>query len=114
MPTRYSEPLLQLRTHPYITGGDGGKGLKRTAVLVSELARLVNRSPDTIKRWVEIGLVECERDERNRRQFSHESVARCLALARLSVAAQLQNRKLEDLAGEMPEQLPLLPSAVRD
>jgi DNA-binding transcriptional MerR regulator len=79
-------------------------------VLVSELAKRVNRSPDTIKRWVDEGLLDCDRDERNRRQFSEESVERCLILARLSVAAQLQNRKLAEIAAEMPEQLLLLPA----
>jgi excisionase family DNA binding protein len=77
-------------------------------VLVSELAKRVNRSPDTIKRWVDDGLLECYRDERNRRQFSEQSVDRCLVLTRLSVAAQLQNRKLAELVAEMPEQLQLL------
>jgi DNA-binding transcriptional MerR regulator len=75
---------------------------------VSELAKRVNRSPDTIKRWVDDGLLDCHRDERNRRQFSEQSVDRCLVLARLSIAAQLQNRKLSELAAEMPEQLQLL------
>ncbi len=79
-------------------------------MLVSELAKRVNRSPDTIKRWVDEGLLDCDRDERNRRQFSEESVERCLILARLSVAAQLQNRKLAEIAAEMPEQLLLLPA----
>ena len=77
-------------------------------MLVSELAKRVNRSPDTIKRWVDEGLLACDRDERNRRQFSEDSVERCLILARLSVAAQLQNRKLAEVAAEMPEQLLLL------
>lgn len=77
-------------------------------MLVSELAKRVNRSPDTIKRWVDDGLLECYRDERNRRQFSEQSVDRCLVLTRLSVAAQLQNRKLAALVAEMPEQLQLL------
>lgn len=77
-------------------------------MLVNELAKRVNRSPDTIKRWVDDGLLECYRDERNRRQFSEEIVDHCLLLARLSVAAQIQNRKLAELVAEMPEQLPLL------
>ena len=77
-------------------------------MLVNELARRVNRSTDTIKRWVDEGLLDCYRDERNRRQFSEGSVDRCLVLARLSVVAQLQNRKLRELVAEMPEQLVLL------
>jgi DNA-binding transcriptional MerR regulator len=77
-------------------------------VLVSELAKRVNRSPDTIKRWVDEGLLVCDRDERNRRQFAEVSVERCLILARLSVVAQLQNRKLAAIAAELPEQLLLL------
>lgn len=79
-------------------------------MLVSELARRVNRSPETIKRWVDEGLLGCSRDERNRRQFGEESVDRCLLLARLSVTAQLQNRKLVDLIGEVPTQMELLPT----
>jgi excisionase family DNA binding protein len=86
----------------------GAKGTKYASVLVSELAKRVNRSPDTIKRWVDEGLLPCYRDERNRRQFSEESVDRCLVIARLSVAAQLQNRKLVEVVAEMPEQLLLL------
>lgn len=78
------------------------------SVLVSDLAKRVNRSPDTIKRWVREGLLECERDERNRRWFTERSVQQCLVLARLSVAAQLQSRKLSELLDELPEQLPLL------
>jgi DNA-binding transcriptional MerR regulator len=77
-------------------------------VLVGELARRVNRSTDTIKRWVDDGLIECHRDERNRRQFSERSVERCLLLAELSVSAQIRNRKLAELVAELPEQLQLL------
>jgi MerR HTH family regulatory protein len=103
-----AEVLLEFSAHPSTAGGNGGKGGKYRPVLVNELARRVNRSPDTIKRWVEEGLLECWRDERNRRQFSEASVDRGLDLARLSVAAQLQNKKLRELVAEIPEQLLLL------
>jgi DNA-binding transcriptional MerR regulator len=76
---------------------------------VSELGKRVNRSPDTIKRWVDEGLLPCDRDEKNQRRFTEASVERCLLLARLSIEAQAQNRKLTDLAAEVPEQLQLLP-----
>ncbi len=81
-------------------------------MLVSELAKRVNRSPDPIKRWVDGGLLDYKRDDRNRLQFSEACVERCLILARLSVAAQLQNRKLAELVAEIPEQLALAPLTV--
>jgi DNA-binding transcriptional MerR regulator len=77
-------------------------------VLVGELAKRVGRSPDTIKRWVDAGLLECHRDDRNRRQFGEAEVSRCVELVRLGIAAQIHNRKLEDLAKGLPQQLTLM------
>ncbi|MGH6863848.1 MAG: MerR family transcriptional regulator [Methylocella sp.] len=91
-----------------LPGAPGVKVESFDAVLVSELAKRVNRSPDTIKRWVDDGLLECHRDDKNRRQFSEASVDRCFVLARLSIEAQQQNRKLAELVAEIPEQLALL------
>jgi DNA-binding transcriptional MerR regulator len=93
-----------------VTSGMGGKGttsIKMASVLVGELARRVGRSSDTIKRWLEEGLLDCERDDRNRRVFADRHVERCLELARLSVSAQVQNKKLSELANELPRQLAL-------
>ena len=77
-------------------------------MLVSELARRVGRSTETIKRWADEGLLDCERDERNRRVFHEEDVERAHELARLSVTAQLRNRKLGEIVKELPQQLSLL------
>jgi len=85
-----------------------GGGAKAKRVFVAELARRVDRTPETIKRWVAEGVLTCARDERNRRVFDEGHVARCRELARLSVAAQIQNRKLSELVEELPEQLGLL------
>jgi hypothetical protein len=89
-------------------GGKGPHIVVDLNVLVGELARRVGRSPDTIKRWVNQGLLPCDRDDRNRRIFGDEHVARCLELIRLSVSAQIRNRKLVELADELPEQLNLV------
>lgn len=77
-------------------------------VLIGELARRIGRSPDTIKRWLDQGLMHCERDERNRRIFTELHVERCSDLARLSIAAQIQNKKLAELADNLPIQLRLV------
>jgi DNA-binding transcriptional MerR regulator len=79
-------------------------------VLIGELARRVGRSPDTIKRWLDQGLLNCERDERNRRIFTELDVERCSDLIRLSIAAQVQNKKLAELADNLPVQLSLVQS----
>jgi len=82
--------------------------LKQSCVLVSELAKRVGRTPETIKRWADEGLLDCDRDDRNRRVFHEDHVNVCLQLARLSVTAQIQNRKLTEIVEELPEQLLLL------
>jgi DNA-binding transcriptional MerR regulator len=75
---------------------------------VSELAKRVGRTPETIKRWADEGLLDCDRDDRNRRVFREEHVEVCRQLARLSVTAQIQNRKLSEIVEELPRQLRLL------
>lgn len=55
-------------------GGKRGVRLNKYAVFVAELARRVGRTPETIKRWVAKGLLECERDEHNRRVFEEKHV----------------------------------------
>ncbi len=80
-------------------------------MFVAELARRVGRTPETIKRWVAGGLLDCDRDEHNRRVFSEEHVERCRELARLGVKAQVEQRKLSDVAAEQPTQLPLIPAS---
>jgi len=62
----------------------------------------------SIKRWVAAGLIDCDRDERNRRIFSAEHVERCQELAKLGVKAQIQQRKLSDVVADQPQQLQLL------
>lgn len=78
-------------------------------MLVGELAKRVGRTTETIKRWVDDGLLDCQRDDRNRRIFSDEDFERCLEIVRLSNTAQVQNRKLSELAKDLPEQLRLMP-----
>jgi len=77
-------------------------------VFVTELARSVNRTPETIKRWIATGLLDCERDEHNRRVFHEEHVERCHELARLGVKAQIEQRRLSDLVAAEPKQLSLV------
>lgn len=77
-------------------------------MLVGELSKRVGRSTETIKRWLNDGLLDCDRDELNRRVFDEAHVERCLVLARLSITAQLQNKKLTDLVRALPEQLSLV------
>lgn len=80
----------------------------RQIVLVGELSSRVGRSPDTIKRWIQEGFLECDRDGRNRRIFRDEHVDRCRELARLGIAAQVRNKKLAELVQDLPQQLPLV------
>lgn len=83
-------------------------------MLVSELARHVGRCTETIKRWADEGLLDCDRDDRNRRIFSEEQLERAEELARLSVTAQLRNRKLSEIVQDLPKQLPLLQRKARE
>ena len=80
-------------------------------VLVSELAKRIGRTPETIKRWADQGFIPCERDDRNRRIFREEHVGLCREIARLSISAQTQNRKLSELVELIPVQLGLLEKA---
>jgi DNA-binding transcriptional MerR regulator len=82
-------------------------------VFVAELARRVGRTPETIKRWVTKGLLDCERDEHNRRVFGEKHVERCQELAKLGVKAQVEQRPLTDIAAEQPIQLDLIESTRR-
>jgi DNA-binding transcriptional MerR regulator len=79
-------------------------------VFVAELARRVGRTPETIKRWITKGLLECERDEHNRRVFGEKHVERCQELAKLGVQAQVEQRPLTTVAAEQPVQLSLIGS----
>ena len=89
-------------------GVRGLNGESFAIVLVGEIARKVGRTPETIRRWLDQGLLKCDRDALNRRVFNDEHVQRCLDLARLSVTAQLQNRKMREIAPEYPQQLDLI------
>lgn len=77
-------------------------------MLVGELAKRIGRTPETIKRWADAGLVNCDRDDRNRRIFREEHVEQCLRIARLSVTAQIKNKKLSEIVETLPQQLRLL------
>lgn len=77
-------------------------------MLISELARRVGRSVDTIKRWEEDGLLTPRRDTRGRRVFNEKHVERCLQLAELALLAQRRSEKLKSLFEHAPAQLSLL------
>jgi hypothetical protein len=94
-------------------GGKRGTRLKPPGVFVAELARRVGRTPETIKRWIAKGLLDCERDEHNRRVFGEKHVERCHELAKLGVKAQVEQRPLTDVAAEQPLQLTLIAPARR-
>jgi len=79
-------------------------------MLIGELARRIGRTPETIKRWADEGLIPCDRDERNRRVFREDHVSLCLELVRLSVTAQISNTKLSEILERRPKQLPLIGS----
>lgn len=82
----------------------GYDGPERVAVTISEASAVVGRSPDTLRRWEERGLIRPGRDRRGHRVFSDSDVARCVELARHSLAAQYLNKKLIDV---VPQQLSL-------
>jgi DNA-binding transcriptional MerR regulator len=77
---------------------------------VGDLAKRVDRSVDTIRRWEEEGLLSCERDRRGRRIYDESHVELCLRLADLGLLAQRRSEKLKALADREPQQLSLLPS----
>ena len=79
-------------------------------MLVGELARLVGRSVDTVKRWEAEGLLTCDRDDRGRRCYDASHVEVCQRLANLGVLAQFRSEKLRALADREPVQLDLLVS----
>jgi DNA-binding transcriptional MerR regulator len=74
-------------------------------MLIGEFCRAVGRSPDTVKRWEELGLLQVRRDRRGQRRYSELHVARALQLAELGLLAQIQSRKISTLASEAPGQL---------
>jgi DNA-binding transcriptional MerR regulator len=65
---------------------------------IGEVARLIGRSVDTIKRWERDGLVTAKRDHLNRRVFTKEQIERCLELETLSELAQTTSTPLTKLA----------------
>jgi DNA-binding transcriptional MerR regulator len=75
---------------------------------ISEASRLVGRSPDTLRRWEEEGLIVPDRDGRRHRVYRDSDIARCLELARYSEAAQILNRPLSEV---VPQQLSLFGSS---
>lgn len=75
---------------------------------ISELARRVERSVDTIKRWEQEGLLVCERDSRGRRVYDESHVELCLRLADLGLLAQQRSERLKVLVAAEPSQLLLL------
>lgn len=84
----------------------GGYGLANSPdnVNISEASRAVGRSPDTLRRWEEQGLIDPERDARGRRVYRDHHVARCLEIASHSLNAMSSNTKLVSV---VPTQLSL-------
>jgi excisionase family DNA binding protein len=79
---------------------------------VGELARLIGRSVDTIKRWEKTGLLTAERDGLGRRRFNTAQVERCIALGELALEAQRTSTSLSQLATDRePPMLPLVVKA---
>lgn len=67
---------------------------------VGELARLIGRSVDTIKRWEKSGLIIAERDSLGRRRFTNRQVERCVELGKMALEAQRASKSLTQLASE--------------
>lgn len=78
---------------------------KSVPMLIGEFCRRVGRSPDTIKRWEDLGLLPVARDARGRRLYSESDLLRAHQLAQLGLLAQTQSRKISALAKEAPQQL---------
>lgn len=74
-------------------------------MLIGEFCRRVGRSPDTVKRWEDLGLLQVARDARGRRLYSEADLVRAHQLAELGLLAQVQSRKISTLAKEAPDQL---------
>lgn len=74
---------------------------------ISELARLVGRSVDTLKRWEQQGLLVPQRDNIGRRRYDLSDIDRCHELGTLAVEAQRKSIKLSVLAADREH--PLLP-----
>lgn len=75
---------------------------------ISEVARIIGRSVDTIKRWESEGLIQPLRDERGQRYFGDSDLAACRRLADLAILAQHDSVKMSALVNQIPEQLSLL------
>lgn len=75
---------------------------------VGELAKRINRSVDTIRRWEDEGLLTCDRDGRGRRVYEESHIELGLRLADLGLLAQRRSEKLISLASSVPAQMSLL------
>lgn len=79
---------------------------------VGELARVVGRSIDTIKRWEDQGLLRPERDALGRRVYAAHHIDQCRELGRLAVEAQRKSTKLSALVADREHpRLPLFAGA---
>ena len=79
---------------------------------VGEVARLIGRSVDTIKRWEKSGLLTAERDTLGRRRFNSHQIERCKELGRMALEAQRTSTSLAQLASDRePPMLPMIPSS---
>ena len=78
---------------------------------VGELARLIGRSVDTIKRWEKIGLLTADRDNLGRRRFNSQQIERGVELGKLALEAQRTSTSLTQLAFD--SEPPMLPLAIK-
>jgi hypothetical protein len=66
-------------------------------VNIREASRAVGRSPDTLRRWEEEGLISPRRDARGHRVYSDRDLAACRELAGHAFEAMSSSRKLSQV-----------------
>jgi len=71
---------------------------------ISDIAIVIGRTPDTLRRWEEQGLIQPERNGWGERVFDEQDLARCQQLVRYALTAQKANRPLREI---VPKQLSL-------
>jgi DNA-binding transcriptional MerR regulator len=76
---------------------------------IGQIARLVGRSTDTLKRWDQDGLLVAARDSQGRRVYDDRDLERARELAAVAVQAQRVAMKMAKvLENLVPRQMALL------